>query len=96
MAKAGDPRRCPFCLPNLVAMQRTAIEMDDPMVIALGVQMPCQHTRREKRNESRRLREQRTLPLNTWFHYCETRDSTGTKTSYINGQVVADDGDKKS
>ena len=55
-----DPRCCPLCRPNLEAIAKTAWEMDDPLLAAYAVSADCPHTRRERRNESRRLREQRS------------------------------------
>ena len=55
----NDPKRCPLCWANLKAIQKTAIETEDYLLIAIAAGRPCPHTRREKRNESMRLKKER-------------------------------------
>ncbi len=55
-----DPRHCPLCRPNLKEIAATAREMDDPLLVAYALSGDCPHTRQERRNESKRLREQRS------------------------------------
>jgi predicted metal-binding protein len=54
----NDPKKCPLCWANLKAIQKTAIETEDYLLIAIAVGLPCPHTRREKRNASIRLKKE--------------------------------------
>lgn len=42
--------RCPICRATLRAIQETADQLDDPMIIWVAADASCNHTRREKRD----------------------------------------------